>query len=495
MAFLAKAAYIPEKRQAVLEFSSGQKKFSKRYGFFPFFFLPNNQSYLGALKKWGLKKIKLEALDEKKVRVIGATFYDLIQAAKIIETSFGKQVLLLPPQKQFLIEKNWGYFDSFEIRGGEVIKSEKMFAPEVFFELFSSSIEKAFFDLKNSDESAASEFLQKICLSNILKTEIANLPAFSAELGDVFLENIFFKYGYPILFEKDFSPKKTGNDGLNPVGSGVAKISFLKSLNSILAFPFHNVGFDSINCECCKNYGDSQNVSPSSLVWARFLVDGLYFESSFMGWAKKFHESEQFKKQRVEFQKEWGFDSVPAGPFFSNQKHSIPLADYWFLSKNNFVEKSFEFSEKVWFCKKKESFLSKELKEIDRLHFAVGALSSTVEFEKTSSGTFLLSQHAKDSFSSHYFKSYKLQLDKVSESLLLCLMAQNPCWLLDERVSGAVDCIKAGLLKNFKKFAEESSFCGTKLKNLSAFISSKNPLFLAKNFSRKFNLREPEISF
>ncbi len=492
--FLANTVYLPEKRQIVLEFSGSQKRLSKRYAFFPSFYIPNSEEFLGFAKNFDSKKIKVDVVNEKSVRVVAATFSDLLLAAKVVSDFFGKTVLLLDPRRQFLVENGWSYFDSFAVLGNELTKDDSICAPDVSPDFLFSSVKSAFFELKKADEAAAGEFLEKFCLSNILKTNVLELPQAKLELSELFLENLFFGHKFPLLFsgEKkcgsiDFVEKNFGK-------TGFAKLNFLSVFNSIASFPFFNIGFDSVNCQCCRDSIAAKKVSPSSLVETDFLFDGVYFESKFSSFAKQFHEEHGSKQQRIDFQKEWCLKTVPVGPFFSGEKAVLPLIDYSFLAKKKFVSDFFVFKGKTWFCEKNESFISKELKAMQKSLSSAAKLVSTKSSQRIASSGILFTEQLSGDFSFSYYSSFFSKLREIYLGVFL-RFADHGSRFFDQKISDSIECIQKSLLSDFLDFAEQNGSESIKIGGFEALVKSKNPFFLAKKFSKEFNLPNPEISF
>lgn len=491
--FLTNVVYLPEKRQVAVEFSGSEKKFSKRYAFFPFFFIPNQLPFIELVNSFDSKKLKVEVLDKKTLRVIGGTFSDLKKAALLIKNLSGKEVLLLDAKRQFLVEKNWGYFDGFFVSGDEVVKSDSLSPPNVFIDFLSSGVQKIFLDLKSSDGEAANEFLKKICLSNILKQSVLEIVQNNPLSANIFLENLFFKNRFPLVFDSLSGAGESTLKELNNDFSGFVKINFLSVLDSLATFPFYNLGFDSLECDCCAK-SDSSKVSPASMVEAEFLVDGTFFESAFGSFAKNFHLTSDSKVSRLEFQREWCLNSLPVGPFFKGQKSVIPLVDFWFLEKKGVVKSSFVFVKKIWFCGKNESFLSRELRAQKVLASKIMESSMQLHSEKIASGGILFSQLLSTDFSYSYFNVFLEQLKELSNSVFFLLFDQKNRFF-NEKISGSIECIKGGVLKNFSDFAVMNGSKTTKITNFNAFVKSGNPFFLAKKFASSFNLPFPEISF
>jgi len=490
--FLSNTIYVSEKRQIIIEFSGNQKKFSKRFSFFPFFYMPNNSNLVELIKNFDSKRLKIDVLNKKTVRVIAATFFDLKNAAQLIKKNLQKEVLLVFPTRQFLIEKNWSYFDSFLVVKDELIKTDKLIAPEVFLDFLSTTIKKSFFDLKKNSETSANIFLEKICLSNLLKTSVLDIPISDSIAYELFLENMVFKNKFPCLInsKRKFSVIKSNN--LKQDLNGFAKLNFLTVLNSLSTFPFYNLGFDSINCSCCVPI--NAKLSPSSLVEVEFLVDGVYFESSFKKWASHFHLINPLKKRRVNFQKEWFLNSTPVGPFFISKKAIIPLVDFKSLVKKNLVKNSFNLKKSVWFCNKKESFLSIETKEYNKAAVKIAQTSNQIQSSKISSSGILFTTMLLSDYSYFYFKILAEQLKKLHNGCFLSLLDSNCCFF-DQKIADSVSCIQNGVLMNFQNFAQENGSQSTKIKDFNAFIKAKNPLFLTKQFCATFRLPFPEISF
>src|SRR3989344_3418402 len=364
--FLSKVAYLPNKKEIVAEFSNSGERFTQGYNFFPSMLfsslLPGN-SIKSVLNVYDSKKFILEKLQNNVFKVTASTFEDLQKLSTLLISSLKISPLLLEPERQFLIQRNWGYFDAFNLESNELVKAGQKSFPIFSNEMFTKPLNEFVQDLLQENHEIGKNLVEKIAYSNFLKIPFTEIDLSQKQLMDSFFENIFFANNFAV----NYSFEKQSNNSVKPNGkfSDLTEIDFSPVFSDLLTNSFYNISFDSINCWCCPpNSPSSVNVLPSSFALVEMLSDGAYFESSNIDWSNSYHESHPFKEERLKRKNEWHLKFFPVGPFFRNQRQLIPLNDAVELvneGKASIV--SFELS---WFCSKKEGFISKELKQLNK---------------------------------------------------------------------------------------------------------------------------------
>src|SRR3989344_9642020 len=138
-AFLSGAAYAGQKREIFAEFRRGNERFSRRFRFFPKIFVPKRFS--PELLKSLLSVLSLQNFSVKEREfsneISFSDFSGLGQASALIESSLGYKPIVLNPGRQFLLEKNWAFFQAF---GMESLESLPMEFPEAILPMFSEPV-------------------------------------------------------------------------------------------------------------------------------------------------------------------------------------------------------------------------------------------------------------------------------------------------------------------------------------------------------------------
>ncbi|MBS3059327.1 MAG: hypothetical protein J4224_02780 [Candidatus Diapherotrites archaeon] len=495
--FVSNASYLPEKRQIVVEFSNKDKKISRGFSFFPFAFISRQSVSAIALHELVLqhnhKRFKFEVLDDSSTMLVAATFDDLKIISILLEEKFGFKPLLLNPVTQFFAERNWSFFDSFQLIDGELEKVHGIELPATASFFQGNSVEDLFGELQESGTNAEKEFIQKICLSNILSVPPQLVPSESFLQAEALLEKIFFKSHFPVNVrkpEKEFKEKRAEIRGLF---SDVAELSFQGVWSTLLTFPFFNLGFESINCSCCKpDSVEETNLLPNSLVNCRFNVDGTYFVPTMGDWGTEFHNSRPSQAERNFYKKEWNLSSFPAGPFFRGQLELLPFPDAVLLKSNETVSFASTGHILKWFCKKRESFLSVEVSALNRQ--AALHLKSLESLNKQliSSHGILFSSREKTGFGVAFRESFAESINSLLFQLPVVLSSKTSRFYSYE-LAEALDWIQASVLQNFKDFAEKQGSKQIHRDSSRVFVKTKTPLLLVERFSSKQGIPRPLV--
>ena len=477
--YLTKVMHSIEKKEMLVEFRNSKKKIVKRFDFYPFLVLPkeiDQKNVEELLLCAGIKGFKIEKKN-KYLKVIASSFNELKRISNSLALHTGKKPLTLEPERQFLLQKNWNYFDSFIYEDNilEKIDEKKDLG-------FIISKEIGFNEAINLDEEGILSIVEKVSLSSLLKIPIDKVPSSLEERTEIFLENIFFSNGARIswskdnhfYFAKEFAPYGTY--------SGVSTIDFSNAWPKLMSNNFFNLGVDTINCNCCKPIKlNDTNLLPSSLIEIEFLEDAFYFQSMSNTFALNYHKNNPFKNNRVEKKKEFFMKMFPIGPFFKNQSTLVPLED----AKKLLDEKKVKLASNhrpSWFCKNKESFLSKAIKKYNK------QLSTLINDNKNHQNTLF-----EKNDSSYYFTiALNNSLNTLVQEVPFQLM--NPLSsFFSPLLANSILSVQEATLFKFKEFSEKKGYRILHLNRKKAFIRGFSSLSLTKSFSKETSLPQPKI--
>ncbi|MEM4390292.1 MAG: hypothetical protein QXU92_00795 [Candidatus Diapherotrites archaeon] len=325
---LSSLKYVESSKGVFVYFSSSSiNDFVKFFSFRPKILLPLSIPFDFLVSFFGSENVMKNPYSY-------SVFFDdlasLKSAVRVLSLSFGININIIEPERQFLILNGWSYHDAFVLNGDS-------------FEKVSSS---AFFSVES-------------ILSNICRVP-SNVCANFFVVKKIFVENLFF--GSDLFFDGSFFVSKI-DFGFNSNFVEIDYSAFLVFLASL-----QNFSLGSFNCSCCKpNSLEADNLLKSSLVKARFLSDGFSFFSVSSIWAKKFLQKPS-KNSLV-------------GPFFRNKDYFLLVGDAFCLSKNGFVE-IVSSSSVFWSCRSKVSFFSFEAK---RLLDLLSCFSSSIHVSSSKS--------------------------------------------------------------------------------------------------------------
>ena len=315
--YIEEVKYLEKRGKIQVNFRKGEEKISYVEEFYPYISLGG----LPRILKRDLTKILPSKLKVKVVedRIYAKRFSELIKAGNLIAKFFRKQVLLLEPERQFLIEKGWDYFQRFS---SELNALNKPILPREYLSI------------------------EVIALSNLLKLhpeKIVPIIDNEFEMLEILLENEFFKYGYGIL-------------GISKGGIPLYELSMWKK-DLYFKIKEKNLGIENIKCSCCKGR------SKSSIAKVEILKDGCYLaEPCSKTFSKKFHKQNANKKARMIMKRDFYLKSYPIGPFKAGEKVELLLCDAQKLQESNCAK--ILSVEENWFCKKEESILVKIVKKL-----------------------------------------------------------------------------------------------------------------------------------
>ncbi len=469
---------MPEKKQVALEFLSGQKRFCKRYSFFPFLYVPNEKEIVGFLLSLPQTKISFSVTQTGFIEVIASDFDTLLNVVNSLQEKGFGQFEVIEPQTQFLLQKDWSFYDLFSIEKEEIIKANS-FVQSIESQPLKSAFSLGFFQLKNDSEKDASLFLEKICLANLLAIHPSKIVDFKFTSLSL-TKNWFFKNGFPLT-------KLNFNDEEKPDKNNLVEFDFSDSITNL--FCEKNLGLKTINCDCCvPSDFFEKNVLSNSQVLVEFLVNGFYFEPKNKFFAKDFHEKNSGKLGRLDYQSEWNLNNLPVGPFSKGQKVALPLLESKFL--NDSQAKIVGVNRLFWHCTKNKSFISKELSNLISLKNSLQKNIVLVREKNIVSSGILFSHQLSTNFSFYFFSSFLKIIEGALQSFP-SLFSQG----FSSDFRQCFDYSKSEVLSSFVEFSQKNGFFGSIASKEKVFLNCDRPLLLAEAFSSQTGFSRPKISF
>jgi len=350
--------YEKERARVVLYF--GKDPLDKSYefvykcSFFPYFTVGLKNELVSELLFDFKKDISIKSIEDK-TKVLARDFETLAKTAKLLQQTTGKNIILIEPERQFLVRNNWSYYDSFLV--------SKDILNKVNSEDFIHSAISNY--TKRIDEEERIKLVvpltRKLLLSNLLKVKPESNIKNDQILNTLF-ENEFFYAELTLRNANNFyyqTKKQYIKEHIN--------LDFSNVLPYLLTNRFGNIGYDTLNCPCCKPKDIfDENVLPSSLVKVEFNKSGFYFVSCDESWALEYHNSKEKKENRECYKKQNGLLSYPIGPFTKGETEYILLTDAVRMSNTNEC-KILDCKDWLsWTCKRQESFVSRLINELIR---------------------------------------------------------------------------------------------------------------------------------
>lgn len=483
-AYLTKAHYIEGKRKIAVEFSSCNGKATKSFTFFPSFFLDKGmpaKELNSILSTYNPQKFKVRER-QHSFEVIASTFTDLKCLANLCLEAFGQRPYLIEPERQFLILHDWSYFDSFGFFDGNPIKTNDEGFPLAKIDSLPESLGITALQLLGHDVHIAAEFIANIARSKILRIPF-EAPLTSKFLDmEIMLENILFSNGFGMA--KENGAKAGSEFERRPFCPDAIEMDFSELWPLLMTKPFYNLGFESINCKCCKPEGASDdNILPHSKVRARALSDGLYFRSISQDYAVAFHSSSPFKDNRLRAKSEFYLNYIPVGPFYRGQEAELLLCDAMQLNE----ERKFEVldaSTLRWFCQRKESFLSKWLRKMNKSIVSLSREISVLQ-KNALQAHGLLGEKRLEHNLDFLFKKELLEFRKEFYSSILWHLANPKSRFFSGKLAMAIGAVQALTICKFTEILEEQHGKLLHAGNASALVRTEKPMSLAKEFSQR----------
>ena len=494
--FLSKVSYLEAQREIIAEFSNLHEKRIERFKFFPKAFYNFEGKSFELVKEilslYDRKRFKLSKLNSKICEIHASTFTDLKKISNLLKQSLKQGLQILEPEKQFLLEKKLQYFEAFKPSQFCMEKTTNYSIPELKAEFCEESLEKTIKQLIKHDRKTLQHFLEAFALSKKLCVPMQSVPESQKAVAELFLENA--------LFNNSFQNQKSSifnNQAFEESASGFFKNVLEIDFSQVWAWLFssqnYNIGFETLNCKCCKPESIAENnILPNSKVEARLLQNGLYYTSENPGFALEFHNSRENKKARFDRMKEWFLKTLPVGPFKAGEKCLLPVSDALALQSMGKAEVLQENSELEWYCKKKESFIAREIQTLilditrneDTLlrfeHDALTAHKVLCSFQLSETPEYLIAYYEKHA------------LENLLKNLLKEL--NNPfSRFYSEKLAQALKAVQCQKISQFKQVAKEA---GEKILQSSpeaVLVQAENPTVLVKEFAKKAKTPTPSI--
>jgi len=199
--WLTNVKYIEGKRAIAVEFSRLNFRRMVRLPFFPSFFVSRNAMSFNELKEaLSFGKRRFRILERYGLfQVTAGTFSDLNNLADFLFKETGFRPVVLEPERQFLLEKGWSYFDCFtSFSEKQFFKHDRFSIPEVKLDLFSEPLHETLQQLNELDSKLGKKLLKSIHSSNYLRLPIMSLPGTESRKREIKSENLFWKKGLDV---------------------------------------------------------------------------------------------------------------------------------------------------------------------------------------------------------------------------------------------------------------------------------------------------------
>ncbi|MCX6802553.1 MAG: hypothetical protein NT067_05595 [Candidatus Diapherotrites archaeon] len=435
-AYLDTVRYLEGEGKIIASFKSldcDGKETEAEFGFLPELRLPHNhdfKQFLASVSPQGL----IFRETEKGICANSKSFSGLELLHSLLSVSFNAFVPLPEPERQFLLSRDWGYFDKFEIRegrqGGPAVEKKGFAEDSVNSPCFPENIKQ-----------------KDAFLSNLLLLQCKKIPA-GQETGMAFLENAAFANFS--LMPSGKTPKQA-KDSCKSGFHDLIELDFSRAILEKIAES--NLGADSINCGCCRPESlHSGNVLPNSAVEVEFLENGYYFDSCIPLFARQFHEQNPGKSARLARKKEFCLEGMPVGPFYCGKKAVVPLADALRLEGGGAARIVAE-KELRWHCRKKPSFVAAGISGLLSLESALKERMAALEKKD-------IAEKGLNAFNPVFSSPEKTSLEEflqacscLLESVFSCLGTGSFSGQKD--FSENVQAFSSGLLSGYNEMLEE----------------------------------------
>ena len=481
--YLLNSLYENEKNRIVLYFAdnilSSKFDFTYKEKFNPYFYVDIPLD-LGKKLLYEFKgDIKVELIEPNIIKVKARNYEILQKSSKIISLSTGKNIILLEPERQYLLNNNWSYYDTFCITHENKIKKIKDTND------LHIAIKNVIENLDNTEKIRLSTILTKKLITCNLLSIKPNTELPNEQILNMLFENNFYKKALVIKNKPIISiPKR--KEILNKSYC----LDFSGVIPHLLLKENYNIGFETINCTCCKpNQIFEANTLSNSLVEVRFEKNGFYFISTNKQFRYKYHQEDERKENRLIYMHENKIRDLPSGPFFSGEKQLIPLSDAIRLTETGDVTITHENNKLSWYCLKNESFISEI---ISRLIKRLKIIEKSISISNYSNYSKKISNELDNNFSyTLYMTEYALLLNLLSE--IPIFMAHTNTKFYTPEVTSAIKTIKEDLIvraspspedvPRFTEVTEKENICTT----------NKNFVLDINTYFTKINLPIPRL--
>jgi len=417
--------------------------------------------------------------------ITASTFTDLKRLANLCLNAFGKRPLMVEPERQLLLGQDWSYFDAFRFFQGKPVKSNALRMPDLAPGLLPAPVSEFLPELLEQNRQTALDLLGGIALSNVLRLPAENLPRNSFLETEAFLENIAFKNGIAITPCSSLGYSKATNT--KPIAGNGIEMDFSQLWPVLLTMPFYNLGFVSVDCECCRPTGIfDRNVLPNSRVSCSFTSEGFYFQSMVGAFAENFHATVPLKENRVRIMNEFYLNYVPIGPFKRGQRAELLLCDALKLCDSGKAE-LVDAKKMHWFCLSNESAVSKELRRINRRIVSLSRQLSLDERNALQKHRLLAHSRLSNNLDFLLKKAFKNTLDGFYRLIPLHLASPGSRFF-SPLLAESIDSVIFSTIQRFKDLLEERNARVISSNSQSALIRAENPMSLAKEFSEREKL-------
>jgi hypothetical protein len=488
--WLTSVRYLEGKRAIFLEFSGPNSRRMARFAFFPSFFVSKGRQGISdgncvrdALSNCGQRFRVEDCGNAFRVRASNFAGLNLLADALFNETGF--RPLVLVPERQFLLEKNWSFFDCFTVSEEGFFPAGLPSVPAAKLGFFSEPLPETVRLAAEEDSGLAEKILESLALSSILRLPVESLVESDFWLGERLLENIFWATGIG-AGQKSLCVGGKGNADSEKqlLLKGNSEVDFSLLWPTLMSKPFYNLSPDSIDCACCRPKGVlDKNVLPSTVVLVEMLRDGFFFESCSGHFSDLFHDSMPEKESRLRRMGEFCLKEKPIGPFFRGQHASILLADALALESGG-EARVLGLEKPHWFCLEKEGSVPMAISSINS---AISGLENSNE----QCSSMALRQHgmlARLRLSTDPDFLFR-QAILNANSRLLCLIPGQLCNLessfFSQRLCLAIESIQATVLEKFRAFAGKSESRVVATGQNKAIVSTSKPYSLIRRFSEK----------
>ena len=485
--WISSVHYLEKHRAIAVEFSNSSMKRKKRFKFYPSMLLHKRVSLQQLKSIIALYDKKRFEIEERKstFKITASTFSDLKCLSNLLSTTLDIKPLLIEPERQFLLGKNWSYFDCFTL-DSRITKIESSM-PDVLLPQLSESLPETLQQLLQHDKQGASMLLDSIVLSNLLAVPLHKMPHKSF-VAETFLGNLFWLNGFPAAAIHTMQRRKEYSS-IKP--RDFVEFDFSALFPELLTQPFYNLGPDSINCSCCKPKDiNAKNLLPNSLVNVEFTHHGFFYDSALPPFSRQFHNSHDYKESRERRRMEYGLQNYPIGPFRKGSIFAIPLVDALELQSRH-EAKIISATKLSWFCTLQESFISRHINRLNKRISVFDRKLSALEQNAAKEHNLLANKQLQLNKDYLFLKTMWEKQSLLLQSLPQQLVNPSSCFY-SKKLARAIETVKAGTLHKFKQFSslkKAKVIQGTETK---AYVKSDAPLRLLQEFNQQ--QQYPEFS-